>query len=401
MRPRLRTFAALATVAAASLLAGWIAAQDATTRRGFSIAIIEPENQQLISGKTKISAKVKIDDTDLLDRVEFLVGDEVIFVDREPPFECFHDFGEESRSWIVRAVAYHKEEVTVSDAVISRKLPFAQIARVNRVILWVTAKDKDGNIVTDLSRDDFKIYEDGDEQKVLDFHSEERPIKMAILIDTSGSMVDKISEVHDAAGAFVENLRDIDEALVIDFDENVFLIQELTNDVDALKEAITSTEPLGGTSLYDALHAAYRKIGTFDGRKVIVVLSDGEDTLSQFGFERILQEARSNSTMIYTIGLGIEGGAPRRDVLKDFSSSTGGEFYYVKKKGTLGVAYERIAEELGKQYYLTYSTSNEDWNGKWIKLKVESLREGVEIRARKGYFAVRSPGHGATSTAGL
>jgi VWFA-related protein len=376
------------------LFAGALLAQDVTKRRGFSIEITEPENQQLIVGKTKIAAKVKIDDPALLDRVEFIVGDEVIFVDREPPFECFHDFTEESRSWIVRAVAYHVEDVTVSDSVISRKLPFTQIERVNRVILWVTATDDKGNLVTDLSKDDFKIYEDGVEQEVLDFHVEERPIKMAILIDTSGSMVDKIEEVHDAAGAFVENLREIDEALVIDFDENVFLIQDLTSDVAALKEAITSTEPLGGTALYDAVHAAYRKIGTYDGRKVIVVLSDGEDTTSQFGFERVLKESQRNSTMIYSIGLGIEGGAPRRDVLKDFSGSTGGEFFYIKKKGTLGAAYERIAEELGKQYFLTYSTSNEEWNGRWIKLKVESQREDVTIRARRGYFAVRSPGIG-------
>ena len=145
---------AVAAVLPAMMLAGWILAQDSQPRRGFSIAIIEPKNQELIVGKTKISAKVKIDDPDLLDRVEFVIGDEVIFVDREPPFECFYDFGEESRSWIVRAIAYHVEDVTVSDSVISRKLPFMQIERVNRVILWVTAKDKDGNLVTDLARED-------------------------------------------------------------------------------------------------------------------------------------------------------------------------------------------------------------------------------------------------------
>ncbi|MCH7781399.1 MAG: hypothetical protein IH848_11195, partial [Acidobacteria bacterium] len=91
-------------------------AQDPTRRRGFAIEITEPENQALIAGKTKIAAKVEIDDLDLLDRVEFIVGDDVIFVDREAPFECFHDFGEESRTWIVRAVAYHVEDVTVSDS---------------------------------------------------------------------------------------------------------------------------------------------------------------------------------------------------------------------------------------------------------------------------------------------
>ncbi len=378
----------------ALIAAGALLAQEFQQRGGFSVQILEPANQEVVFGKTKLAAKVKIADPDLVDRVEFMIGDEVIFVDREPPYECFYDFGEAERSFIVRAIAHHVEEVTVSDAIVTRRLKFATIESVNRVILWVTATDDDGNLITDLVKEDFRIYEDGVEQKVLDFHHEERAINMAIVIDTSGSMVDKIAEVHDAAGAFVESLRPIDRALVIDFDENVFLIQELTSDVDDLKEAIESTEPLGGTSLYDALHAAYRKIGTFDGRKVIIVLSDGDDTMSQFGFKRVLQEARTNSTMIYSIGLGIQGGAPRRDVLKDFSGSTGGEFFYIKKKGTLAAAYQRIAEELGKQYYLTYSTSNDDWNGRWIKLKVESLRDGVKIRARRGYFAVRSPGIG-------
>jgi len=369
------------------------AAQD-ERRPGFSIEITEPANQALVLGKTKIAAKVKIDDISLVDRVEFVVGEEVVFVDREPPFECVHDFGEESRAWIVRAIAYHVEDVSVSDSIISRRLPFSQVEQVNRVLLWVTATDEEGNLVTDLTKDDFTVLEDDEPQQVVDFHMDTRPIKMAILIDTSSSMVDKIEEVHDAAGAFVESLREIDEALIIDFDENVYLIQDLTSDVDDLKKSIESTEPLGATALYDALHAAYRKIGTFDGRKVIVVLSDGEDTSSQFGFERILEEAKTNSTMIYAIGLGIEGARPRRDVLKDFSGNTGGEFFYIKKKGTLQDAYARIAEELGKQFFLTYATTNEAWDGRWIKLKVESKREGVKIRARRGYFAVRSPGIG-------
>ena len=85
-------------------------------RRGFSVAITEPANQSVVFGKTRIAAEVEIRDPQLLDRVEFLVGDDVIFVDREPPFECSYDFGEASKSWIIRAVAYHVEEVTVSDA---------------------------------------------------------------------------------------------------------------------------------------------------------------------------------------------------------------------------------------------------------------------------------------------
>jgi VWFA-related protein len=393
---RFTLLAALAATLTASFTPA--AAQDAQRRRGFSISITEPENQAVVFGKTKIAAQVEIADPADVDRVEFIVGDEVVFVDREPPYECFHDFGEESRSWIVRAVAYHVEEISVSDAVITRRLRFATVEQVNRVILWITAKDKDGNFLTDLGKDEFRVYEDGEEQRVLDFYHETRPITMAILIDTSGSMHgEKIRAVHGAAGAFVESLRPIDSALVIDFDENVFLIQELTSDHEDLKEAIGSTEAIGATALYDALHAAYRKIGSIDGRKVIVLLSDGDDTSSQFGFKRVLEEAKSNNTMVFTIGLSGEGGGAKRNVLADFSDNTGGRVFMVKKPEELAEAYGKIAEELGKQFYLSYSTTNEEWDGHWVKLKVESTRPGVKVRARKGYFAVR--GRSVESTA--
>ncbi len=363
--------------------------QDAHQRKGFSVAITEPENLQVVFGKTKIAASVDIERPDMVDSVEFIVGEEIIFVDREAPYECFHDFGEETRSFVIRAVAWHKEGVSVSDAIVTRKLAFSTVEEVNRVILWLTATDKKDNLITDLTRDDFRLYENDEEQRIIDFYAEDRPITLAILLDTSGSMQGKIEEVHAAAGAFVDTLRPEDRALIIDFDDRVFLIQDLTSDHDALNEAITSTEPIGGTALYDALHAAYRKIGTIEGRKAIILLSDGEDTASQAGFKRILHEAQTNNTMIFSIGLGIEGGAPRRDVLKDFSESTGGRYFHIGKVGKLKETYQRIADELRHQYYLTYSTTNEEWDGHWIKLKVESERPGIKIRARSGYFAVR------------
>lgn len=365
-------------------------AQDSQQRRGFSVAIAQPANQEVVFGKNKIVAEVSIDDPEMIDKVEFIVGEETIFIDREPPFECFHDFGEDPASWIVRVVAHHVEGVTVSDAVITRKARWASIARVNRVLLWVSATNKAGDFITDLDKSELAVYENDTSQSVIDFYAENRPITMAILIDTSGSMRDKITEVHQAAGSFVETLRDVDRALVIDFDDNVFLIQDLTADQAELRAAIESTEPLGATSIYDAIHAAYRKIGTIDGRKAIILLSDGEDTTSQFGFKRVLEEAKANNTLIYSIALGNDaGGAGRKNVLKEFSETTGGRYFAVKKASELSGVYQRIAEELRKQFYLTYSTTNESWDGRWIKLKVTTDRDNVKIRSRRGYFAVR------------
>ena len=373
------------------LAAGLLLAQDVERRRGFRIAITQPANQEVVFGKTKIAAEVQIANPDLVERVEFYVGDELVFVDREAPYEFFHDFGEAQRSWIVRAVAWHEEGVSVSDASITRKVTFSNVEEVNRVILWISATNKQGEFVTDLGREEFRVFENDVEQRVIDFYAEDRPITLAILIDTSGSMRDKIKEVHKAAGAFVDTLREIDRALVIDFDDNVFLIQDLTFDHEALKESITSTEPLGATSLFDALHAAYRKIGQIEGRKAVILLSDGEDTSSQFSYKRVLEEAKSNNTILYTIGLGGgPGGSVDRGVLKEFAEVTGGKFFFVKKAADLSDVYERIAEELRKQYYLTYSTSNENWDGHWIRIRVDAGRPETKIRARSGYFAVRT-----------
>jgi len=364
-------------------------AQAPNRRRGFAIEIVEPVNQSVVFGKTKIVAEVKIDKADLVDRVEFMVGDDVIFVDREKPYECLHDFGEESRSWIIRAVAYHKENVSIVDAVITRKVPFTVIERVNRVVLWVSATDKAGNFVTDLAREDFHVFEDGEEQEVLDFYREDRPITMGILLDSSGSMKEKLLEVHEAAASFVDTLRDEDRAMLIDFDDKVFLVEDLTSDRARLKSAIMSTEAIGGTAIYDVLHATYRKIGSIDGRKAVVLLSDGEDTASQFGFKRVLEEAKSNTALIYTIGLSGGGQGPRRSVLSDFSDYTGGRAFFVKKAAELAEVYQRIADELRTQFYISFSTTNDEWDGRWIKIKVKSDREDLDVRARRGYFAVR------------
>ena len=383
-------------VAAAGLVCavgGLLLAQDAERRRGFAVTITQPVNQEVVFGKTKLAAQVEIDDPALVERVEFLVGDEVVYVDREAPYEYFHDFGEGARSWIVRAVAWHVEGVSVSDVVITRKVAFSNIERVNRVLLWISATDKSDEFVSDLARGDFRLFEGDTEQKIIDFYAENRAITLAFVIDASGSMRDKIDQVHIAAGAFVDTLREIDQALVIDFDDNVFLIQDLTADRAALKQAIESTEPLGATSLYDALHAAYRKIGRIEGRKAMILLSDGEDTSSRLGYKRVLEEAKSNNTILYTIG--IEGdGAFDRGVLKELAEVTGGKSFVVKKADELSGVYQRIADELGRQYYVSYSTTNESWDGHWISIKVEPVRPEIKIRARRGYFAVRTGGSG-------
>jgi VWFA-related protein len=361
--------------------------QDVFERKGFSINIKQPESGAFLFGKIKIKAEVQIDDESRLDRVEFYVGDKLIFVDRDMPFQTFYDFGTESKSWVIRAIAYHKEEISVSDFVITRQLDVHYTELVNRVILTTTVVDKKGRRIKDLTRDDFTIYEDGIPQELIDFYMEKRPIFMALLIDTSGSMKEDMKEVQKAAVNFVKTLTDKDQALVIDFDERVFLIQDFTHDQSRLEEAINSTISIGGTAIYDALHASFRILNKVDGRKAIILLSDGEDTESFVPYEEIIQEVKASDVTIYSIGLG----AASKSVLKELAEETGGAEFFPSSASKLETVYGEIADELRTQYYITYATQNKDWDGRWIKINVEMNNKEYKVRTKKGFFAVKKP----------
>lgn len=383
---RLAAAILLAAVAGVSLSSP---AQEGARRRGFEVRVTAPKNGDVVFGRAKITAEVRLERPADLDRVEFSVDDRVIFVDREAPYEALFDFGEESRSWIVRAVAFLREDgLSVSDTVVTRKIDIAFFEEVNRVLMWATVVDREDRPVPDrLEEKDFRVFEDGVEVPLAEFSLEDRPIAIAMLLDSSGSMRDQTKELHAAAASFVGTLRDEDRALVIDFDDKVFLLEELTSDRAALESAVKSTEALGGTSIYDALHAAYRKMRDLDGRKAIVLFSDGDDTSSQFPYARILEEAKSADVLIYSIGLG--GGNLRKGPLKELAEVTGGRAFFVDRASELTEAYARIAEELRRQYFLSYSSPNTVFDGRWIKIEVEAGVSGREVRTREGYYAVR------------
>jgi VWFA-related protein len=270
---------------------------------------------------------------------------------------------------------------------VTRKLTISFVEEVNRVILWATVTTKKDQFVTGLEKEDFRVFEQGVEQEVVEFYAEDRPISLALLLDSSGSMKETIKELHLAAGAFVETLTDQDRALVIDFDDSVFLLQELTSDKAALREAVSSTEPLGGTAIHDALHAAYRKLRGLDGRKAIILISDGEDTHSRTPYPRVLEEAKSEGILVYTIGL---GPGTKRSALKDLADATGGRSFFVGKAEELTETYKAIADELRKQYYVTYSSRNTVFDGRYIEIRVAMRNPDWDVRSRRGYFAVRA-----------
>jgi len=377
--------------AALTLFLQPLVAQEVAKRKGFEIAITSPVNGDFVFGRTEIVAEVKAAEPSLVQKVEFYVDDKLVFIDKEPPYSCIYDFGPEPRSYVLKAKAYHQEGVTVTATSITRKVILNYQVSVNRVVLFATAQDSDHHFVLDLKKEDFRVEEDDKPQVILDFYVEQRPVILCLVLDSSGSMQGRMEKVHLAADKFVQALAAEDQALVIDFDEKVFLLQDFTHDAKLLTEAIDSTFAEGGTALYDAVYAAFRKLKDHQGRKAIIILSDGEDTNSKFSYQRVLEAAKTNEVLIYSIGLGISiMDITSHSVLKELAEETGGRSFFPGKAEELEGVYQQIAQELRSQYYLSYSPSNEDWNGKWRKIRLSAPRKkDVELRTRKGYYAVR------------
>ncbi len=393
------------TVLVLAILATVAAAQE-PARRGFNVKIVEPADGGVVLGRSRIAAEVEIADRRLIERVEFAIDDRVVFVDREPPWEFVYDFGEVGKTWVVRVAAFHAEGIKVDDAIVTRRPAFVSVEFVNRVVLAVSARDKDGHFVTDLTRDELSVLEDGQPQKILDFYRDERPFHLALLLDSSGSIKEEIKYVHEAASAFVDSLQPDDRALVIDYDDKVYLLQGLTSDREALRQAISSTEAIGGTALYDAIDAAFRLLAPIDGRKAVVVLSDGDDSSSRRKLDQLIDAAQSSDLSIFAIALG--GGAdggPRKSVMRKLSAETGGRFHLAQNPEDLAKIYRDIADELRSQYYVSYSTTNERWDGRLIPIGLRTTREGIDVRTRAGYLARRleigAPSGGNGSSGGI
>ena len=178
----------------------------------------------------------------------------------------------------------------------------------------------------------------------------------------------------------------------VEFNEKVYMLSDLSNDKPSLKRLIESTRALGGTAIYDALHATLRRLSKFDARKTVVLLTDGDDTHSQIDYKKIVEEVKGADVVLYTIALGGSFLDPEsRGKLSELATATGGRYFNASKAKVLESVYSRIADELRSQYYLTYASENEKFDGRWIPIQLEVKRKDLEVRSRKGYFAATPP----------
>jgi Ca-activated chloride channel family protein len=263
------------------------------------------------------------------------------------------------------------------------------------VVLNVSVFDKDNKIVKDLGKSAFTVYENGEKQTVGTFRQEDVPISLGLIIDTSASMTDKRDRVASAALAMVKASNPQDEVFIINFNELAVLARDFTNNTKDLEEALRKLDVKGETAMRDALllgiehlrHSGHRD------KKVLLVVTDGEDNSSVETQAHLIQVAQQNDVIVYAIGLlgaeEPESAARAKKQLSELTEQTGGQSWFPNDVAEIANITPEIAHEIRNQYILTYTPTNLAADGSFRKIRVDVHVPGALVRTRKGYYAPR------------
>ena len=267
---------------------------------------------------------------------------------------------------------------------------------VEEVTLYATVMDAHNRPVTDLGQNAFAVYEDNQPQTITSFRREDVPISLGLLIDNSGSMLDKRPRVNLAALNLVRASNSKDEVFLVNFNDQPYLDQDFTSNVDKLKEALQKVEARGGTALYDAVIASSDHLSK-EGRrekKAIVVITDGEDDASTKSLEEAVRAVQAEQgPTVYTIGiLGDDTDRERkraRRALERLAFETGGMAFFPKDLDEVDQVSNEVAKDIRNQYSIGYKPSRPQTQGGFRTVRVEA-KEGkthLQVRTRSGYFA--------------
>jgi Ca-activated chloride channel homolog len=274
-------------------------------------------------------------------------------------------------------------------------------SETDMTLVGASVTDPLGRLVTGLERENFRVFENGVEQEVLQFSSQDVPVSIGVIFDMSGSMADKIDKSRQAAVQFFRTANPQDEFFLVNFNDRAQLVSEFTSSVDDLQNSLLYTSAHGLTALYDGVYLGLSQMrGAHNARKALLIISDGGDNHSRYSENEIRKFVREADVQIYAIGLFEPDGGPTPEerggpsLLEDLTEMTGGREFTVGNLNELPDIATKISMELRNQYVLGYRSSNGAHDGSWRKIKVK-LRPPkglppLNVFAKSGYFA---PGH--------
>jgi Ca-activated chloride channel family protein len=367
------------------------------------IRFISPQRLATVLGPSTTEVAVSVPQGALLDRVEILVDGNLIATLTGTPWLADWDAG--------NAVHGHELEarLVLTDGSVSTAITRTSSLRINQVEgvglvnLFAVVRDKSGGFVSDLDKQDFQIIENGTPQTIMKFSTKPKPVRVAIVIDTSRTMEGRrLIKARNAALEFLQALKPEDEAAVVTFADDVKVVQPVTSDKALLISSIETTIAKGGTSLYDAIWRAADLLKDFDGRRVMVLLSDGRDESlnglspgSLHTLDEALEQVLRAEGMIFAIGIGSNLNTDLdyyrqqtvASILRKMARSTGGRALISGGAGELRSAFKDIATDLRNQYLLAYVSNDTHHDGRWREIRIIPAKADHKVVTRSGYFA--------------
>ncbi len=274
-------------------------------------------------------------------------------------------------------------------------------SNVNEVRLYATVVDQKQRLVTDLDRNDFTVYEDGQPQQITSFNRTDVPVALGILIDNSGSMMEKREKVNDAAINLVKSSNPQDQVFVVNFADEAYKDQDFTSNVNLLQDALEHIEARGGTALYDAVVGSAKYMIQSEPflkkhaiiKKVLLVVTDGEDNASLSSLEEAVRYVQTeNGPTIYTIGILDRDAHERRArrALEALAVQTGGVAFFPRDLNEVDAISREVAKDIRNQYIIQYRSTKPQSEGGYRQVRVEANAPGyqhLQVRTRSGYYA--------------
>ena len=357
-------------------------------RQRFAVHLTSPASGSSVGTTVRAQARLSIPEGRPVERLEFLVNDRLVTTLYQGPWEAVLELPSAIELTYLRVAAYLADGHLAEDGVFLNSPQPLEEVDVQVVEPFVTVQDRQGRFVRWLSRDGFRIFEDGVEQEILRFgRVEDVPIQVAVLLDNSASMAPVLDEARGAVLTFFERvLRPEDRAAVVTFNRFPNLAVPLTSELPELGAGLAGLSAEGQTSLFDSVVFGLYYLEGVAGQRALLVLSDGRDETSSAEFGEVLRYARRAGVTVYTIALG-GNDAQSRAQLRQLANETGGSFYQATGGGSLEQIYQQIESDLRAQYFLSYQSTNTAGGTEFRRVEVRVQGFGRDqVRTMSGYY---------------
>jgi VWFA-related protein len=364
-------------------------------RERFFLRLLPQGPDDVRGAEVRVAVELNVPDDRALQSLELFWNDDSLATLTEPPFEAWVELERSSGFGLLRAVARLADGAVAEDVRFVNAPEFGSVVEVTSVELPVTVLDRAGRPVGGLTAADFTVLEDGVEQVVTHFgEHRDLPIRLGIVVDTSGSMSETLPEVQRVVMGFLRTLlRPRDRAFIEIFSDRPELLAPFTADFATLEHALLALYPDRATALYDSIITGLFQFSGVHGRRAMVLLTDGDDTASRNGFEDAIGYAQRMGVAIYAIGVDLPTTkVMTRFQLKRLAAVTGGRAFFVDRGSDLDDIYSEIDSELRSQYLLAYTSSSQGDSDELRKVEVRvEADQRVEVRTITGYY----PGGGS------